>query len=402
MKLDKMKQDKQVVQWKQDMYRDIIKDIMDLRDTYLNSTKPDTNMLSSNTYATFDTQIASGGEGKVALNTNANAITGKYTINITNLATKAHVEGAALTTTTTSSTGTTITSPVLTTTKISEIDGNATATLPQTMTIDYGTTTPPAATATITIDSSSTIGSVIDSINNNQSLGGKVAARFSELTGSIIFESVATGDNEQINLSGSGLGLLKIDLSNSDPKIVSLTGHNANVTITPPNGNPVQVNKATNSFTIDGVNYNLLSTGQTDFTVNPSSQKTFDKFTKFIDKYNALIEKLNTKLSEKRQYSYTPLTDDQKKDMKDEDIKAWEDKAKTGLLSGDGILQKIRSSLRNVFFQPVTGATLNFGNHDIGVDIAPRYKDARIIKSVCTTCSGTFHKYIHNSLRIVL
>jgi flagellar hook-associated protein 2 len=358
IKLDKMKQNKQIIQWKQDLFRDIIKDVMDLRDTFMNTLKPETNMLSSNSYVNFDTKIASGGENKLTLSTSSAAIEGQYTISISSLATKARIEGSKLKQGDVQAT---------LATKINELDSNATLPDSKTLSIKYGIDD----AIPIVIDANSTISSVISDINKN--LNGKVNARFSELTGSIIIESVATGENESIVLSGdNSIKALGITTTSDE-------GENASVTVTPPNdsdGIGVTVSRATNSFTIDGISYNLLAKGETSFTVNSSEQKTFDNIVKFIDKYNALVEKLNVKLSEKREYSYSPLTDEQKKDMKEDEIKSWEEKAKTGLLSGDITLEKLKSSMRQAFFAPIAGSSLNFGKNDIGLDTAVRYKDA--------------------------
>jgi flagellar hook-associated protein 2 len=47
--------------------------------------------------------------------------------------------------------------------------------------------------------------------------------------------------------------------------------------------------------------------------------------------------------------SYTPLTDDQKKEMSEDEIKKWENKAKSGLLYGDSTISSLSSSLETVF-----------------------------------------------------
>lgn len=49
-----------------------------------------------------------------------------------------------------------------------------------------------------------------------------------------------------------------------------------------------------------------------------------DKIKSFITDYNALLGKINTKLYEKYDKTYQPLTDDQKKDMSETQITKWE------------------------------------------------------------------------------
>jgi len=45
-----------------------------------------------------------------------------------------------------------------------------------------------------------------------------------------------------------------------------------------------------------------------------------------------MLAKINSVLTEERYRDYLPLTDDQKKAMSEDDIKLWEQKAKSGLL----------------------------------------------------------------------
>src|SRR5690606_350529 len=85
----------------------------------------------------------------------------------------------------------------------------------------------------------------------------------------------------------------------------------------------------------------------------------------FVEKYNDLLDKLNAKLSEKREYDYEPLTDLQKEAMTEDEIKRWEEKAKSGLLSGDNILRSIVTGFRNAMIGAVEDAGMTLA--DIGI-----------------------------------
>ena len=52
-----------------------------------------------------------------------------------------------------------------------------------------------------------------------------------------------------------------------------------------------------------------------------------------------------------------PLTDDQKKEMNEKDVEAWEKKARSGLLRHDPILTDLLSGLRSDFSSPISGLT---------------------------------------------
>jgi flagellar hook-associated protein 2 len=68
-----------------------------------------------------------------------------------------------------------------------------------------------------------------------------------------------------------------------------------------------------------------------------------------------MIDLVNTYTKEKVYSDYQPLSDDQKDDMSETQIKNWEDKAKSGLLRNDSILTSISSKFNSV----VTGLSVN-------------------------------------------
>jgi len=61
------------------------------------------------------------------------------------------------------------------------------------------------------------------------------------------------------------------------------------------------------------------------------------------------LPKSNSVLTEERYRDYLPLTDDQKKAMSEDDIKLWEQKAKSGLLRSDSILENIVTNFEESF-----------------------------------------------------
>ncbi len=104
--------------------------------------------------------------------------------------------------------------------------------------------------------------------------------------------------------------------------------------------------KPTNQFTIAGITYQLQSLGTTTITVAKDTDSIVQTIKGFVDKYNEVLAKINGRVSEKRYYDYLPLTDAQKKQMTPDEIKAWEEKARQGLLRGDTLLISIASEMR--------------------------------------------------------
>lgn len=144
----------------------------------------------------------------------------------------------------------------------------------------------------------------------------------------------------------------------------TVLGQNAIIDFTDNNGVlTTNIEKPTNNFTISGLNLTLLKVDTlTDktITVTKDIDAVYNKIKAFVDKYNETIDKIYTKLTEKRYYDYPPLTEDQKKEMKDSEIKLWEEKAKSGLVNGDLILEGILRDLRNSISNEVPGLNSSY------------------------------------------
>ncbi|MGH4121133.1 flagellar filament capping protein FliD [Clostridium sp.] len=369
MKVDKQKQDKQVIQWKQDIYRELINDTRGLKNSYMDNIKPNDNLLMQKNYSGYDISSSVGSSSATAT-AGVGAVEGNYIVNVTELAKGAKVSGIALVGKTTSS-------------KLSELtpnllDGNK---------ITFAVNGEAAIDITVDGAASMTIQQFTDKVDSETN--GTVIARFSELTQSFSFETKGQGELATLDISGSEdlMQALKIDggipaiLEDPlDPTsgIITLAkklGRYANLTVVPPGGdidNPISVdNKATNNFTIDGINYALKGIGETTLSVTVNTDKTYDKIMGFITKYNELIDKVKEKVEQKKQYSFKPLTEDQKKEMEPEEIKIWEDKAKEGLIKGDSNLNSMLSSMRSAFFDSVEGVSITL--KDLGFTTSKDY-----------------------------
>lgn len=206
-----------------------------------------------------------------------------------------------------------------------------------------------------------TLSDILKDISNK----ANVDITYSQLTRKFTITSKTSGADQIIvdtkDNSGSFLNTLfgESVISDSSGNLstpgMKLQGKDAIVTITEPNGTPTTTYQSSNSFTLDGVTYTINEMPASDitFTLISDASSSFDKIKGFIDKYNEIIDKINSKLTEKKQYDYPPLTDEQKASMKDEDIKKWEDKAKEGLIRGDSTLENALYNMRKTFYDSV-------------------------------------------------
>ena len=124
----------------------------------------------------------------------------------------------------------------------------------------------------------------------------------------------------------------------------------------------MEIKRSSNVFDIDGMSITVTGTfgydasGNIDTTTEPvtfdaqvDSDKAVDAVKQMVDDYNALIELVNKELTTKRDRDYAPLTDEQKADMSENEIKLWEEKAKAGMLFNDSDLRGLSSELRTIF-----------------------------------------------------
>lgn len=255
-----------------------------------------------------------------------------------------------------------------TSTKLSDLDPalkNASGS-PLSLTLKYNGTS-----KTVTLDNSSgtkTIADLMSEISNQT--GGNVTALFDQMSGKFTLQTKNTGSTSTLSIdsSSSTAGLLT-DLGSLPTSIAQ--GQDAIVTITPPGGTATTLTESSNNFTINNIKYSITKAGNTTLTVTSDVDTVFNRIKGFMDKYNALISKISTALTEKKNYDYPPLTDAQKSQMKDSDITAWNDKAKQGVLKNDIRLQKLLQDLRSTFYDSFsTNPPINFGDKDIGIDMS--------------------------------
>ncbi|PRR79400.1 flagellar capping protein [Clostridium liquoris] len=354
-KIDKVAQERQTIVWKQEAYQDIIKDIKDLQDTYFDVNNGSNYIKSPNYYSSADVTVNSANTTFISATAGSGSKSGTYKISYKNpttgmkdghLATAARVSGAVDKANTSN--------PSLTTTMSDLGLGSDT-------TLEFSYNGKP--NVTINIKTTDKISDVINSISKETS--GEVKASFSELTGKFTMETANIGSSQSIKIIN---GVANLGLTDTTEK----NGDDALVYITPPgSAEAVPVTKQANNFTIDGISYNLLEAEDSTFTVTQNTQKLYDKIDGFLKKYNDIVDKIQTKLTEKKDLNYKPLTDAQKKDMKDDEIKAWEEKAKKGVLRNDNNLQNLLNDLRSSFMTAVDGVSLRIGQYGadaIGID----------------------------------
>lgn len=198
-------------------------------------------------------------------------------------------------------------------------------------------------------DKDTTLAEMISEVNNSSAAG--VTMKYDEVADKLIMTAAKTGAGNMLNVSETGSTFLSAALG------TDTAGQDAKVTI-----DGASLTRSTNTVTVGGVIYTLNqeTTAATAATISVSqdADTIYNNITSFVDAYNTLIDKINDKLDEEYNSDYPPLTDDQKKDMSDDEITNWEKKAKTGLLESDSTLNSFASSIREVLSEAVSGVSL--------------------------------------------
>lgn len=190
--------------------------------------------------------------------------------------------------------------------------------------------------------------------------------------GGFVLESKNTGSSESITVKSIG----ELDYK-------SVTGKDCVATI---KDNSTGLTKtytgSKNSVTLDGTTFKFNDVTSSSVTLSGKNDTSdlLDKISSFIDDYNDLIGSINTKLYESRDKSYMPLTDEDKEGMTDKQIEEWEKKAQTGLLKNDSYLTKFADDMKLTMSSIIGSDGLNL--EKIGIEPVKEYKAKNGLYSV--------------------
>ena len=121
------------------------------------------------------------------------------------------------------------------------------------------------------------------------------------------------------------------------------------------------IERSTNNVLIEGVNVTFTHAAVTQETITVSvgrdTSRALEGINNFITEYNKLVDYINDLTRTERPRSnnsyFEPLTDEQKRGMSEREIDMWEERAKTGLLHRDDLLNNILTQMRRTLFDPV-------------------------------------------------
>lgn len=228
----------------------------------------------------------------------------------------------------------------------------------------------------ISVDKDATVSTLINAVNKSDA---GVTMSYSSLTNSFTIESKEMGGAGKVEIEDSdftrGLGL-----TDENGTVGFTNGQNAVFEL---NGQEIYLND--NTYTMDGTTFTFnenMAIGET-YTVNVTkdSSAVKDTIKGFVEDYNKLIDDVygyigKAPAEDSKGNRYEPLTDAEKEEMDEDEIKKWEDSAKQGILYNDSTVSRIMSQLRSVLYGSVTledGS--KFGIYSMGIKTSDEYSE---------------------------
>src|SRR5690625_2657339 len=342
MPLDRMEQDRTLLTWKRDAFREINRSMLELSEMM---TGMNFNMKLSKMYQSKT--VTSSQSNAVTATGSTSASNGTYNIEVKELATSAINVGTE------------------------EVDLDKV--LDGYSTISFSTFNADGSEAKheIEVNDGDTIGAVIMKINNSDS---PVRAFYDTETKNVIMETTRTGkynkseDRPEI-VFNSDFFSSELGLKEDSEK----GGTNAVFTY----NNGLTLESKNNSYDLNGINFQChnVTDGNAALTVTNDVDGAFDNIMKFVDKYNEVIDALNGSQTEEKFRDFPPLTDEQKKEMSEDEIKKWEEKAKSGILRGESAISAGMFDLRQSWYSSVATEGEYNVITQIGITTSNRYMD---------------------------
>lgn len=261
-----------------------------------------------------------------------------------------------------------------------------------------------------------TVNSLMDRINKNERVGVEVS--YQAATDKFTFTSTENGASGVIKFGAAddtvGNTLLKNIFGAEETKAgEEVRGQDAIVTVKYAGSDEeVDLYRDANTFTVDGLTisvksefgYNKVAKKDADgkemkdadgktiwdtdkdgnikwekdketfdpveINASVNTDSIVDSIKSMVEEYNAIIELVNKEVSTKPDRDYSPLTSEQKKELSEDEIKLYEEKAKQGLLFNDSDLRMLSTDLCFV----ISGGNIQ-ALADIGISTSSTYSD---------------------------
>ncbi|MGL4372269.1 MAG: flagellar filament capping protein FliD, partial [Turicibacter sp.] len=163
-------------------------------------------------------------------------------------------------------------------------------------------------------DGTMTLEGLAKQLNNIEGM----SASYDQTLNRFFIQTDQTGADNFVKINdNNNSGILQsLNLTSGPGNSIEGTGKNAKVDF---NG-ATDIEFSSNNFNIQGIDYNVKSTGTVKVVVDTDVDAVLEKVTTFVDEYNKLVKDIGDILSEPKYRDYQPLTDAQKKEMSEKEI----------------------------------------------------------------------------------
>lgn len=210
--------------------------------------------------------------------------------------------------------------------------------------------------------STTSLSKVISTVNSSDA---GVTMSYSDISDTFTLTSNSTGAGDNIVIEETSGNLMTAFGLTTDAGATVTAGTNAILSV-----NGQQIVRSSNTITVEGVSVTLNETTSEEITVTMAADSSSlkDMITQFVEDYNTMIDLISTYATEDSESDYQPLTDAQKEEMTDDEIEAWETKAKAGILKGDSTLRSIASKLQQAMYSSAVSGGISL--LDLGISSA--------------------------------
>ncbi len=358
MKVDRVKADKQVMEWKQQLYNELNKDFAN----FILKSKDDLGYKNGrSTNMEMGLKISSSDEKIATVSSGGNKVAGTHSIEVKRLA-----EG---------------------------VKGNGDLSVDINSKTKLGVMNININGADIKISADDTMKEFVDKINSaKKKVVGEdgeitevpisVKASYDEANNKFFIQTTGVGKESEINITADTNGStfinekVKLKLSTySAEGVQSFVDAGVSSTSNPFKGidakityNGLDMDQSSNNFQLNGMSIGLKDVGKVNVTISKDNDEAVKKVKDFINEYNNMIDKVSGLLGEKVNRGFKPLTDEQKEALSDKEAELWQGKAKSGLLRNDDYVGKVLTQMRVDIYKNVEGTTGAF-NHITQVGI---------------------------------
>lgn len=395
--LDKLQQQKQTYEWQRDAFRTMNKNAKALSDYMFDNTLKQSSLIKKSVTTTNDaiTATANAGAAGTLQISKVEQLATAATIKSENIFTSADNPSKG----------------VASNTKLKDLDVTAglfasgsTNEIKMKVLKDSGK----MEDVSITITDEDTIGTMVSKLNASST---GLNAYYDQNSGSLSISTKATGRGEVfVNSSDTTAGSTTIitgdnkssvktsmfvdsqqgrdffsalgfnpggnlaDISYDPTKVVD-AGQNAKLEY-----NGLQIERNSNTFQLNGYTVTLNKTYKEQSPITLKATTDVDNFInkaeEFVNKYNEFIKSTHGAINETKNRKYAPLTEEQKKDMSEEEIEKWEKIAKSGVIRRDQTVATSLQNLRSIIYSNAGTTGKEYDTlSEIGITTTKTYSD---------------------------